>query len=97
VAERYAAALADVALERKSGEAVRKDLGAFVETFLVSADLRNALESPARGRRGEEQSDRRGRLQDGPKRCSSQFRLLDCGSTAARICFNEICKCSARS
>ena len=47
VAERYAAALADVALERKSGEAVRKDLAAFVETFLASADLRNALESPA--------------------------------------------------
>jgi F-type H+-transporting ATPase subunit delta len=47
VAERYAAALADVALERKSGEAVRKDLGAFVETFNASPDLRNALESPA--------------------------------------------------
>ncbi|HXN27820.1 MAG TPA: ATP synthase F1 subunit delta [Candidatus Acidoferrales bacterium] len=47
VAERYAAALADVALERKSGEAVRKDLGAFVDTFLASADLRSALESPA--------------------------------------------------
>jgi F-type H+-transporting ATPase subunit delta len=47
VAERYAAALADVALERKSGEAIRKDLAAFVETFLGSADLRNALESPA--------------------------------------------------
>jgi F-type H+-transporting ATPase subunit delta len=47
VAERYAAALADVALERKSGEVVRKDLSAFVETFLASADLRHALESPA--------------------------------------------------
>ena len=47
VAERYAAALADVALERKSGEAVRQDLAAFVEIFLASADLRNALESPA--------------------------------------------------
>ena len=47
VAERYAAALADVALERKSGEAIREDLAAFVETFLASADLRNALESPA--------------------------------------------------
>ena len=46
VAERYAAALADVALERKSGEAVRQDLAAFVEIF-SSADLRNALESPA--------------------------------------------------
>ena len=47
VAERYAAALADVALERKSGEAIREDLAAFVETFLASADLRNALESLA--------------------------------------------------
>ena len=36
-----------MALERKSGEVVRKDLAAFVETFFSSADLRNALESPA--------------------------------------------------
>jgi len=47
VAQRYAAALADVAMERKSAEAVKHDLGAFVETFFSSADLRNALESPA--------------------------------------------------
>ncbi len=47
VAERYAAALADVALERKSGEVVRKDLAAFVELYRNSAELRNALETPA--------------------------------------------------
>jgi F-type H+-transporting ATPase subunit delta len=47
VAERYAAALADVAAERKNGEAVKRDLVAFVETFFSVASLRNALESPA--------------------------------------------------
>ena len=47
IAQRYAAALADVAMERKSAETVKRDLGAFVETFFSSADLRNALESPA--------------------------------------------------
>jgi F-type H+-transporting ATPase subunit delta len=47
LAERYAAALADVALEHRSASAVRKDLAAFVDTFFASADLRNALETPA--------------------------------------------------
>jgi F-type H+-transporting ATPase subunit delta len=47
VAQRYASALADVAMEQKSAEAVKRDLGAFVEIFFSSADLRNALESPA--------------------------------------------------
>lgn len=47
VASRYAAALADVALERKNADAVKIDLAAFVEAFLSSADLRNCLESPA--------------------------------------------------
>jgi F-type H+-transporting ATPase subunit delta len=47
VAERYAAALADVAAERKNGETVKRDLTAFVEAFFSVSDLRNALESPA--------------------------------------------------
>jgi F-type H+-transporting ATPase subunit delta len=46
VAERYSAALAEVALERKLADKVKSDLGAFVELFFSSADLRNALESP---------------------------------------------------
>jgi F-type H+-transporting ATPase subunit delta len=46
-AQRYAAALADVALERKSSETVKRDFSAFVEAFYASTDLRNALESPA--------------------------------------------------
>ena len=46
-AQRYASALADVALERNSAEAVRRDFSAFVEAFFASPDLRNALESPA--------------------------------------------------
>ena len=50
VARRYAAALADVALEQKSADAVRRDLHAFVEVFLSAADLRNTLESPGVGR-----------------------------------------------
>ncbi|HEX4002070.1 MAG TPA: ATP synthase F1 subunit delta [Candidatus Acidoferrales bacterium] len=49
LASRYAAALADVALEQKSGPRVKKDLAAFVDTFVASADLRNFIESPAVG------------------------------------------------
>jgi len=49
LASRYAAALADVSLEQKSGERVKKDLAAFVELFFASADLRNFIESPAVG------------------------------------------------
>lgn len=47
VAQRFAGALADVAMEQKSAEAVKHDLGAFVELFFTTTDLRNALESPA--------------------------------------------------
>ena len=47
VAQRYASALADVAMEQKSAEAVKRDLGAFLDVFFSSTDLRNALESPA--------------------------------------------------
>jgi len=46
-AQRYAAALADVALERKSADAVKRDFSAFLEAFFASSELRNALESPA--------------------------------------------------
>jgi F-type H+-transporting ATPase subunit delta len=46
VAERYAAALAEVALERKIADKVNDNLRAFVDVYLSSADLRNALESP---------------------------------------------------
>jgi F-type H+-transporting ATPase subunit delta len=49
LASRYAAALADVAIEQNSGERVKNDLAAFVDTFLTSADLRNFIESPAIG------------------------------------------------
>jgi F-type H+-transporting ATPase subunit delta len=47
VAERYAAALADVAVERKNSETIKRSLAAFVEAFSSVADLRNALQSPA--------------------------------------------------
>ena len=47
IAQRYAAALADVALERKKPEDLKRDLAAFAEVFEESAPLRNFLESPA--------------------------------------------------
>ena len=47
VAERYAAALADVAAEQKNSDAVKRELQAFVEAFFSIPDLRNALESPS--------------------------------------------------
>jgi F-type H+-transporting ATPase subunit delta len=46
VARRYAAALADVAMEQKNAEAVKRDLASFVEAFFEAEDLRNFLESP---------------------------------------------------
>jgi F-type H+-transporting ATPase subunit delta len=45
--QRYASALADVALEQKHGEAVKKELSGFVDLFNSSAELRNFLETPA--------------------------------------------------
>ncbi len=51
-AERYAAALASVALERKRD--LQGDLSAFVDVFFSSAELRNALESPAVSREVKE-------------------------------------------
>jgi F-type H+-transporting ATPase subunit delta len=47
VAQRYAAALADVAVERKNSKTIKRNLATFVEAFSSIADLRNALESPA--------------------------------------------------
>lgn len=47
LAQRYAAALADVALERKEPEAIQAGLAAFVAAYSTSGDLRNFLASPA--------------------------------------------------
>jgi F-type H+-transporting ATPase subunit delta len=47
VAMRYAAALADVAIEQKSADRVKGDLGSFAEALSSSSDLREVLLSPA--------------------------------------------------
>lgn len=47
VASRYAAALADAAMDGNNADRVRRDLNAFVGAFEESAELRNALETPA--------------------------------------------------
>jgi F-type H+-transporting ATPase subunit delta len=47
LAQRYAAALADIAQERGNAEAVKKELNSFVELFAASDELRKFLESPA--------------------------------------------------
>jgi len=49
LSSRYAAALADVALEQRDAEGVKRDLGSFVEAFQSARDLRELLESPAVG------------------------------------------------
>lgn len=46
LARRYAAALADVAVEQKDAAAVKSGLASFVQVFFESQDLRNFLESP---------------------------------------------------
>jgi F-type H+-transporting ATPase subunit delta len=47
VAQRYAWALADVALEQESAGEVKRGLSSFVDVFYESADLRNFLENPS--------------------------------------------------
>jgi F-type H+-transporting ATPase subunit delta len=47
IAQRYAAALADVALEQKCADRVKLGLAAFADAFFASTDLRIFLESPA--------------------------------------------------
>jgi F-type H+-transporting ATPase subunit delta len=47
LARRYAAALADVAIEQDKSEGVKSGLASFVEVFFESDDLRNFLESPS--------------------------------------------------
>ncbi|MGH9860230.1 MAG: F0F1 ATP synthase subunit delta, partial [Candidatus Acidiferrales bacterium] len=47
LAQRYARALADVAVEQKKADAIRKELAGFVALMQESADLRNTLASPA--------------------------------------------------
>lgn len=47
IANRYAAALADVAVERKSADSFRRDLASFAEAYASSADLREFLHTPA--------------------------------------------------
>jgi F-type H+-transporting ATPase subunit delta len=46
LARRYAAALADVAIEQNNSEAVKSGFASFVDVFFESDDLRNFLESP---------------------------------------------------
>lgn len=47
LAQRYAAALADVAFEHKDAGKTRKDLADFVQVFAASVDLRNLLSNPS--------------------------------------------------
>ena len=47
IANRYAAALADVAVERKSADAFRRELASFAEAYASSHDLREFLHTPA--------------------------------------------------
>lgn len=47
LARRYAAAMADVAMEKNTAARTRSDFASFVEAFYSVADLRNFLESPA--------------------------------------------------
>lgn len=47
VAQRYAAALADVAFEHKDADKIREDLSDFVQVFAASSDLRSLLTNPS--------------------------------------------------
>ena len=47
LAQRYAAALADIVLERDDAAAAKEGLAGFVDAFFRSVELRNFLSSPA--------------------------------------------------
>jgi F-type H+-transporting ATPase subunit delta len=51
IVQRYASALADVAVERKSADQFRRELASFANAYEESADLRHFLQSPAIDRR----------------------------------------------
>ncbi len=54
LAQRYAAALVDVAIERKSAEAFKRELAAFAGAYAISHDLRNFLATPAVSREAKQ-------------------------------------------
>jgi F-type H+-transporting ATPase subunit delta len=54
LARRYAAALVDVAIERKSAEAFKTELAAFAGAYAISQDLRNFLATPAISREAKQ-------------------------------------------
>jgi len=54
LAQRYAAALVDVAIERKSAGAFKKELAAFAGAYELSHDLRNFLATPAVSREAKQ-------------------------------------------
>ncbi len=54
LAQRYAAALADVAMAQNAGEKVQNDLAAFAGLLAESTDLQNFLASPAAARTSKE-------------------------------------------
>ncbi len=85
VASRYAEALADVALEHKNGDGVKRDLGAFAEVFSSSGDLRNFLASPAAGREAKHKviEEIAARMDLGPEVRNFLFLLVDHGRTRA--------------
>lgn len=56
VAQRYAAALADVVLKENLADFAKSDLAAFSDAFYSSADLRNFLESPAIGEQAKQKA-----------------------------------------
>lgn len=47
IAQRYAAALADVAFEHKDADKIRQDLSNFIHAFAESGDLRNLTSNPS--------------------------------------------------
>jgi F-type H+-transporting ATPase subunit delta len=85
VASRYAEALADVAQAHKNEFGVKRDLGAFAEVFLSSADLRNFLASPAAGREAKQKviDEIAARMDLAPEVRNFLFVLVDNGRTGA--------------
>ena len=86
LAERYAGALVDVALENKQADQVKQELAAFAALIRESPELaRVSLQSLDRAT-GQTRRDRSDRRADGREPHAAQLSVCDCRPPARRAC-----------
>jgi F-type H+-transporting ATPase subunit delta len=83
IAQRYAAALADVAFEHKDAGKIRQDFADFLQAFAASTDLRNLLSNPSVGADAKKSVARKiaDKMGTHTEVCNFVFLLIDHGRT----------------